>query len=146
MKKWEEYKSMDEAIDDYIEKMKAYGKNLTRTQARKEIPKKIPLETVYQDKILKYLKSLPECIEAWKENKGTYSSKNGTPDITAVMTGGIYYGFEVKRPLVGKLSDLQEQFINKMIAAGGHAYEVITVEDVRKILRDNCILKEDLDK
>lgn len=142
MKKWEEYASMDEAIDDYIEKMKAYGKTLTRSQARKDIPKKIPLEPVYQDKILKYLKGLPECIDAWKENKGAYSSKNGTPDITAVMTGGIYYGFEVKRPLVGKLSDLQEQFINRMIAAGGHAYEVVTVEDVKRILiREGVIQK-----
>lgn len=143
MKKWEDYTSMDEAIDDYIKKMQAYGKKLNRTEARKEIRKKIPLESVYQDKIIKYLKSLPECIKVWKENKGAYSSQNGTPDITAVMKpGGIYYGFEVKRPLVGELSDLQEKFINDTIASGGHAYEVVTVDEVRKILKDNGILKE----
>lgn len=135
MKKWEEYDSMDEAIDDYIEKMAAYGRKMNRTEARKEITKKIPLETKYQDKILKYLKSLPECINAWKENKGAYSSQNGTPDITAVMKpGGVYFGFEVKRPLLGEPSALQEKFIDDMTKNGGHAYIVVTVNDVKQIL------------
>lgn len=135
LKKWECYESMDEAITDYIEHKKQYGVKLNRTQARKEIEKSIPLETKYQDKIIKYLKSLPECIDAWKENKGMYSSQNGTPDITAVFKpGGIYFGFEVKRPLIGEASELQKNFIKNMAAGGGHAYVVVTVDDVKEIL------------
>lgn len=143
MKKWEAYTSMDEAIDDYIVYMAAYGKKLNRTEARKAIEKKIPLETKYQDKIIKYLRSLPECIDAWKENKGAYSSQNGTPDITAVMKpGGIYFGFEVKRPLLGEPSALQEKFIENMTENGGHAYIVITVDDVKRILIQEGIIPE----
>lgn len=135
MKDWHEYASMDEAITDYIEYKKQYGTVMNRTQARKEITKKIPLEGHYQDKVIKYLKSLPECINAWKENKGSYSSQNGTPDVTAVMKpGGVYYGFEVKRPLVGEASALQEKFIEHMNKNGGHAYIVITADDVKQIL------------
>lgn len=143
MKKWEEYSTMDEAINDYIEKMAAYGKKLNRTEARKAIEKKIPLETKYQDKIIQYLRSLPECIKAWKENKGPYSSMNGTPDITAVMKpGGVYFGFEVKRPLIGEPSELQEQFIKDMNENGGHAYIVVTVDEVRRILIREGIINE----
>ncbi len=143
MKKWEEYSTMDEAVTDYIDKMAAYGKKLNRTDARKAITKKIPLESKYQDKILKYLKSLPECINAWKENKGTYSSQNGTPDITAVMKpGGIYFGFEVKRPLLGEPSALQEKFVKDMTENGGHAYIVVTVDDVKRILIQEGIINE----
>ena len=134
---------MSEAIDDYIVYMTKYGRKLNRTEARKAIEKKIPLETTYQDKILKYLKSLPECINAWKENKGAYSSQNGTPDITAVMKpGGIYFGFEVKRPLLGEPSALQEKFIDDMNDNGGHAYIVITVDDVKQILIQEGIIGE----
>lgn len=143
MKKWEDYKDMDEAITDYIEHKKQYGVKLNRTQARKAIEKEIPLESKYQDKIINYLRSLPECIKAWKENKGTYSSMNGTPDITAVMKpGGVYFGFEVKRPLLGEPSDLQEKFIENMIDGGGHAYIVITVDEVKRILIREGIIHE----
>ena len=138
MKKWHEYKSMDEAVDDYIEKMAAYGKSLNRTQARKEINKKIPLEDTYQDKIIKYLRSHPQCIKAWKESKGKYGSMNGTPDIIAVMNpGGVYLGIEVKRPLVGVVSDLQKKFIEDVNDAGGHACVAITVDDVKSYMRDH---------
>ena len=141
MKKWEDYTTMDEAVDDYIEKMAAYGRKLNRTEARKAIAQKIPLETAYQDKIIKYLRSLPECIKAWKENKGRYSSMNGTPDITAVMKpGGIYFGFEVKRPLLGEPSELQEKFIADVTKDGGHAYIVVTKDDVKQILIQEGII------
>ena len=147
MKKWEQYNSMDEAITDYIEHKKQYGVKLNRTQARKAIEKEIPLESKYQDKIINYLRSLPECIKAWKENKGTYSSMNGTPDITAVMKpGGVYFGFEVKRPLLGEPSALQEKFIENMNEGGGHAYIVITVDDVKRILIREGIIHEDTKK
>lgn len=143
MKKWEEYATMDEAIDDYIEKMAAYGKQLSRTEARKAIEKKIPLESKYQTKILEYLRSLPECIDTWKESAGAYASSNGTPDVTALMKpGGIYFGFEVKRPLLGKLSEIQRARIQKITEGGGHAYQVVTVDDVRRILIREGIINE----
>lgn len=145
MKKWEQYSSMDEAITDYIEHKKQYGVKLNRTQARKAIEKEIPKETeYYQPKIIKYLNSLPECIKAWKESAGMYTSSNGIPDVTAIMKpGGVYFGFEVKRPLLGEPSALQEKFIEDMNNSGGHAYIVTTVDDVKRILIREGIIHED---
>lgn len=137
MKKWEEYDNMKECVDDYMVKLSAYGRNLTRTEARKEIIHKIPMEKAYQKKIIKYLETVPNC-KAWKENMGTYGSTSGIPDVTAIISG-VYYGFEVKRPLVGKLSDIQEATIKELRAKGAHAYVVVTVEEVKKILRDNGV-------
>ena len=73
-----------------------------------------------------------------------YTSSNGIPDVTAIMKpGGVYFGFEVKRPLLGEPSALQETFIDNMNNGGGHAYIVTTVDDVKRILIREGIIHED---
>ena len=145
MKKWEQYSSMDEAITDYIEHKKQYGVKLNRTQARKAIAKEIPKEQAYQTKIKNYLETLPECIDVWKETvMGPQSSNQGVPDVAAIMKpSGIYFGFEIKRPLIGKLSERQRARIQKINDGGGHAYIVTTVDDVKRILIREGIIHED---
>ncbi len=71
----------------------------------------------------------------WKVAAGP-CSQGGIPDICAIIDGK-FYGFEVKRPKVGRLSPLQEQAIKKINAAGGIAAVVSYPADVEKIILEN---------
>lgn len=93
--------------------------------------KDIPLESFFQKKIIDYLRTLPDCFY-WKAQAGAYS-KRGVPDVCCIYRG-TFYGFEVKRPWIGRLSKLQQQAIRGINDAGGKAYVVSFVEDVEKIM------------
>lgn len=81
--------------------------------------------------IMKYLKTVPGCF-AWKEHGGMYGTA-GLPDIIACI-GGRFFAFEVKTDK-GKLTRLQEATIRKITDAGGRAFTVTSVEQVRNILQ-----------
>ena len=81
-------------------------------------------ESWYQAKILRWLKE--------KAAAGPYT-QGGIPDICAVIDGH-FFGFEVKRPRVGRLSPLQAQAIRAINAAGGTAAVVSTPEDVQQVI------------
>lgn len=80
--------------------------------------------------ILQLLKQTPHCF-AWKEHGSQYSTA-GIPDII-VCFHGMFVAFEVKTP-TGKLTKLQEITLGKINAAGGHAYKVTSVAEVKVIL------------
>ena len=80
--------------------------------------------------ILKYLKTVPGCF-CWKEHGGMYGTA-GIPDIIACINGR-FYGFEVKTA-VGKPTKLQESMIRKILAAGGIAVVVRSVDEVRAVI------------
>lgn len=80
--------------------------------------------------ILRLLKNVPNCF-AWKEHGGMYGTA-GLPDIIFCLDGQ-FFAFEVKTP-VGTLTKLQEGMIEKIKAAGGHAFVVRSVEDAKAIL------------
>ncbi|PHV72170.1 nuclease [Sporanaerobium hydrogeniformans] len=96
--------------------------------------KDIPLESNIQKDILKYLKSRNDCWFFKAHSGSSYSSK-GTPDIIGHYRG-LFVGFEVKRPKVGVLSDLQANTIRKINTTGGRAYIVTSVEEVKEILEN----------
>ena len=77
--------------------------------------------------IIKYLKTVPECFW-WKEHGGMYGTA-GIPDIIACINGR-FFGFEVKTE-DGKPTKLQETTIRKILAAGGTALVVRSVDEVR---------------
>ena len=77
--------------------------------------------------IMRYLKTVPGCF-FWKEHGGIYGTA-GIPDIIACI-GGHFFGFEVKTEK-GKPTKLQESVIRKILAAGGTAMVVRSVEEVR---------------
>jgi hypothetical protein len=77
--------------------------------------------------IMKYLKTVPHCF-AWKEHGGMYGTA-GIPDIIACIDGD-FFGFEVKTES-GKPTKLQEATIRKILAAGGTALVVRSVDEVR---------------
>lgn len=81
-------------------------------------------------KILRYLKTVPKCF-AWKEHGGLYGTA-GIPDIIACIDGK-FYAFEVKTP-VGKTTILQEATIRKILACGGTASVVRSVDEVRAVI------------
>lgn len=129
MKKLDQFPSKKEAIA-YIQK-NVYGCAGIK-HAEKYLRERLPKESYYQDKIIKFLREVYPTAFVWKEAAGPYS-RQGIPDVSFVKDGQ-YYGFEVKRPYIGVLSKIQEQTIKKIRAAGGVAEVVTFPEDVRKII------------
>ena len=80
--------------------------------------------------IMVYLRSLDGCF-CWKEHGGPYGT-NGIPDIICCYHGR-FYAFEVKTD-TGRPTMLQEAVIRKILAAGGVALIVRSVEDVKAAL------------
>lgn len=80
--------------------------------------------------ILRYLKAVPRCF-AWKEHGGMYGTA-GIPDIIACIDGR-FFAFEVKTP-VGKTTVLQAATIRKILACGGTAAVVRSVDEVRAVI------------
>ena len=88
--------------------------------------------------ILRYLKAVPHCF-AWKTHGGMYGTA-GIPDIIACIDGR-FFAFEVKTT-TGKATPLQETTIRKILAAGGTALVVRSVDEVRDALRDSGALPD----
>ena len=90
------------------------------------------LEKDITNKILKYLKSLPECY-CFKEHGGSYGS-SGIPDIICCFHG-LFLAFEVKTAK-GKTTALQDINIRKINEAWGIAVVVRSVDEVMNTIKD----------
>ncbi|MDE5852441.1 MAG: VRR-NUC domain-containing protein [Oscillospiraceae bacterium] len=88
-------------------------------------------EKTITNKILKHLKSCPECF-AFKEHCGIYGV-SGIPDIIGCYKGK-FIAFEVKTTQ-GKLSKLQEVMLERINEAGGIAFKVTSLQEVKDILK-----------
>lgn len=88
-------------------------------------------EKTITNQILQYLKSKPECF-AFKEHGGIYGV-SGLPDIICCYKGK-FMAFEVKTQQ-GKLSKLQEITIKRINEAGGMAFKVTSLQEVKNILK-----------
>jgi len=89
-------------------------------------------ESQVQAGVLAYLSTRGDCM-FWRSNvqagtapSGRFmrSGVKGQPDVMVVKDGK-FYGLEVKRSLLGKLSEHQRRWGNNLRAAGG-VYEVVT--------------------
>ena len=80
--------------------------------------------------IMRWLKTVPLCF-AWKEHGGLYGTA-GVPDVICCLDGR-FFAFEVKTP-EGRLTKLQEHTIQRIKDAGGHAFVVRSVDDVKAVL------------
>ena len=89
-------------------------------------------ESFYQAKIVRWLQETYPGAFIWKAAAGPYS-RGGIPDICAIIDGH-FFGFEVKRPKVGRRSKIQERTIKEINAAGGTAAVVSFPEQVEKII------------
>ncbi len=114
----------------------AAGKAHTYAEAEHVARNIIPKEAVIQRKILNYLES-PEVTENgffWKDQAGPYQQK-GIPDIVGCYIGR-FIAFEVKRPLIGKVSPLQAKAMERIGKACGAAHIVTSVEQVKAIIKE----------
>ena len=109
-------------------------KSLNRTLAMQLCRKEIPKESYYQDKIKKALRKRYRGAFVRKISQGMYS-EGGTPDVMCIIEGH-YFGFEIKRPLLGETSKLQEACIRDVEAAGGTAAVVTWPEECFAIIDD----------
>lgn len=92
----------------------------------------LPKESFYQDQIIRWLKATYKTAFVWKAAAGPYS-RQGIPDVCAVI-GGRFFGFEVKRPYIGKLSKIQEETIDEIRQAGGIVAVVSWPEQCEEII------------
>ena len=87
--------------------------------------------------ILRYLKAVPHCF-AWKTHGGMYGTA-GIPDIIACIDGS-FFAFEVKTD-TGKVTALQKATLQKILASGGTAAVVRSVDEVQALLSpDSTVL------
>ena len=98
-----------------------------KKKAMSELRKLIKSEGYYQGKIKDQLKKRYPGAFIRKIAQGAYS-EGGTPDILMIKDGH-YFGFEVKRPVVGIRSKLQEETVRLIRAAGGTAAFVTWPEE-----------------
>ena len=120
-------------MKELIMQMLGRTKRMSKSEFEKILRNVIPEESYYQTKIMEWLREEYPTAFVWKAAAGPYS-QGGIPDVCAVIDGK-YYGFEVKRPYLGVISQLQKQTIKKIIAAGGVAAVVTFVEDVEAVIQ-----------
>jgi hypothetical protein len=80
--------------------------------------------------IMRHLKTVPYCF-CWKQHGGQYGT-GGLPDIICCINGR-FIAFEVKTP-DGKLTKLQEVMLQRITDAGGEAYKVTSLQEVKEII------------
>lgn len=110
-----------------------------RSRALSEKPK--VKESDLQKAILQYL--LYRGVYCWaNKTQGTYDpirkhfrtfhGLKGVSDILGVLPTGRFLAIEVKTP-IGKLTDDQERFIDRINDTGGFAFVARSIQDVEKI-------------
>lgn len=122
-----------------LEEMRAYleestGRVLTAAQTDKLLRDTLPKESYFQSAILRWLKENYPAAFVWKVQTGPYA-RQGVPDVCAVIEGQ-FYGFEVKRPYVGRLSKIQQTTMEAIEKAGGRAGVVAWPDDARKLIEN----------
>lgn len=119
-----------EKLGAYLHALIDAGAAHNVTEARKLARRLTPSEAKIQKDILAHLNKQVGGFW-WKDAAGPYQ-RQGIPDIVGCHDGH-FYAFEVKRPLVGELSAIQRHTLTAINAAGGSAYVVTSVEDVRQV-------------
>ena len=95
----------------------------------------LPKESEYQTEVMESIRENYPAAFVWKAAAGPYS-RQGIPDVCAVISAH-FFGFEIKRPFIGRLSKIQEQTIKAIKKAGGTAAVVSFGEDAVKIIRNH---------
>lgn len=93
------------------------GKPISEAELDSLLRDRLPKEAEYQAKILEWIKEEYPDAFVWKAAAGPYSQV-GIPDICAIINGR-FYGFEVKRPCLGKLHPMQALALKRIKEAGG---------------------------
>lgn len=92
---------------------------------------KIPLESAITKSIMLWLKA--NGYYAVKIHGAAYQTA-GLPDIVAIDRKGRMVGLEVKRPVMGKVTELQKRTLEEINLHGGYAVVVRSVEAAKQAL------------
>lgn len=125
-KEWEVFSS----LDAYLHYLTDTGTARTIAEARRIATERIPLETAVQKEVLQALRKHGGFW--WKDAAGPYQQQ-GIPDIIGCYRG-VFVGVEVKRPLLGKPTPMQQQTLEKIRQAGGYAYIATSARDAETLL------------
>lgn len=87
---------------------------------------KIPLERTITDGIMRWMKGAG--YWAVKIHGAAYQTA-GLPDIIAIDRNGRFVGLEVKRPVIGKVTMLQQKTLDAINQGGGYAVVVRSIAD-----------------
>jgi hypothetical protein len=118
MKKFQDFRQY-ENLSAYKRALVEEGRAKTMQEAEKLARRLIPKESYYQRKILEALREeFPE--GRWRKNAASAEQQSGEPDIDGVI-GGLFVAIEVKRPLLGTVSALQEKAIAEIRESEGCA-------------------------
>lgn len=107
----------------------------SRTEALQRLRQLVPKESYFQEKVMKALKEKYPAAFIRKISLGAYSQA-GFPDVLMIFHGK-YYGFEIKRPVIGKPTKLQLETISKIRQAGGIAEIVRWPEEAIAMVEEN---------
>jgi hypothetical protein len=110
---------------------KETGKKITSSTFDKIMHDALPLERAYQSEVIVYLKTIPGAF-VWKATAGPHSQR-GIPDVCAIIDGH-FFGFEIKRPYIGKATKLQEETIRRINEVGGTAAVICFREQAKAII------------
>lgn len=110
----------------------AVGLANSMSDADKYFRRHVPEEGVYQTAIMDHIRKKAaekgwKC-KIWKAVAGSYAT-SGVSDVVGVVNG-VFIAVEVKRPLLGKPTELQKSFITQIEAAGGLGCVAVYPEDV----------------
>ena len=94
----------------------------------------IPLEKTIVNDIMKRLKALGVIFII--KTHGSLFQAAGLPDLILIAPRfGRFVGLEVKRPVLGVVSELQKLILRKINRAGGYACVVYSPDDAVEALR-----------
>lgn len=94
----------------------------------------LPDESYYQTEVMEFIRNNYPDSFVWKAAAGPYS-RQGIPDVCAII-GGHFFGFEIKRPFIGRLSKIQERTIIDIRKAGGTAAVVSFWHQAREVIEE----------
>lgn len=125
--------------NEFIKKFMEINHEKSEKAALSLLRKAVPKESYYQDKVRQALKKKYPDGFTRKIAQGMYS-ESGIPDILFIYEGH-YFGFEIKRPVLGELAPIQNRTIRLIRGAGGTA-EVVSwpeqaIEAVEKWRKEN---------
>lgn len=112
----------------------ATGQQITAATFDKLMRKYLPEESHYQTEVMDFIKETYPGSFVWKAAAGPYS-RQGIPDVCAIIEGH-FFGFEIKRPYIGRLSKIQERTILDIQKAGGTAAVVSFWNQAKEIIEE----------
>ena len=110
----------------------ATGQQITSSAFDKIMHDSLPLEQHYQTEVIVFIRENYPGAFVWKAAAGPYS-RQGIPDVCAII-GGHFFGFEIKRPFIGKATKIQLETIEAIKRAGGTAAVVSFWNQAKEII------------